>query len=405
MLKRELGFWSTVAMAVGNTAGVFVLLGVGAAIAGPFLPLAFAIAGLLAFLCAASAAELGVVYPLAGGAYEYARNLVSPGVGFISGILFMVAKILEAATIALVFGAYFALFLKVDPRVIAAISVVIFTWINYLGIRPSSKLNNLLVVIKVAVLGVLVAFALNHLSSTNFSNFSGISAGNVFTASALMFFAYTGFARIGTLGEEIKNPKKVIPKATMTALAITTVIYLVICVVAIAVVGSKALAGSASPLAVVASQINYYLAVLVIFGALIATAAVVLGDVLISSRTLFAMGRRGEMPHFLEIQDKKNGTPTASVVASGIITFAVVSLGSLTFAATLTALTMLLYYVITNFTALKLAKRKRLYPGALPALGVFGCLALAICLPLEEWVIVSLVVLAAIVYYISIKRR
>jgi APA family basic amino acid/polyamine antiporter len=406
MLKRELGFWSSVAIAIGGMigGGIFVLLGIGAGIAGPYLPLAFIIAGLLAFFCAASSAELGAAYPLAGGTYEYAHKLVSPGVGFFSGFIFTASKILEAATVALAFGTYFALFLNINPVIIAAVGVAIFTAINYLGIRASARLNNIFVVIKVSILILLAVFSLGHLSASNFSNFSGVTAVNLFTASALLFFAYTGFARIATLGEEVKNPRKAIPKATMTALAITTLTYIAISSIAVAVVGSRALAASEQPLAVVAGRISPMLAVLVAFGALVATASVVFGDLLTSSRTMFAMGRRREFPGILGRIEKRYGSPNISVIATGVIAIAVVSLGSLTFAALLTSLTILVYYAITNFTALRLDRDKLIYPRVLSVLGLFGCLALAAFLPLNEWIATILLAAVAIIYYVIDKR-
>lgn len=400
-LKRGLGFWSSVAIAIGGMigAGVFVLLGIGAGIAGSALPIAFLIAGALAFCNAASAAELGASFPVSGATYEYAHRLISPRVGFLTGFIFSVSKLLESATVALSFGLYFALFFGVSARAVALATVAAFTALTYFGIRITGDINNVFVLIKVAILAILIFLAASYVMPSNLSGFAQSGAGNVLTASALLFFAYTGYARISTLGEEIKDPKRNIPRATLVALVITTAIYLLVSVIAIGVVGSGALAKSSSPLALVAAKVSPALAALVTFGALVATASVLLGDLLAASRTMFAMGRRRELPGVLGAVSERYGVPYASQIIAGVVVFAVVAIGNLSFSAFLTSLTILFYYVVTNLSALRLKAKRLLFPRFMSVLGVIGCVVLAFFVPLQEWIATAAVLLIGFAYY------
>jgi basic amino acid/polyamine antiporter, APA family len=400
-LRRTLGFWSSVAIAIGGMigAGVFVLLGIGAGLAGSALPIAFLISGLLALCNAASASELGASFPVSGGTYEYARRLISPRIGFATGFIFSLSKVLETATVALSFGLYFSVFFNsANPQVVAIAATVAFTALSTFGIRMSGIVNNALVVIKVSILTALVALAAGYFVPSNFTGMAQSGVQNVMTASALLFFSYTGFARISTLGEEIKDPKRTIPRATLVALSITIILYLLISTVSIGAVGSDALANSSSPLAVVAAKIGPAFSAVVAFGALVATASVLLGDLLAASRTMFAMGRREELPVALG-KVSRYGVPYVSQLAAGAIVIGIVAIGDLPFSAFLTSLTILFYYFVTNLSALKLKAKRLLFPRLLSAVGLGGCVLLALFIPLQEWAVTATMVLLGLAYY------
>jgi APA family basic amino acid/polyamine antiporter len=219
----------------------------------------------------------------------------------------------------------------------------------------------------------------------------------VLAASAIIFFAYTGYARIATLGEEIKNPEKTIPKAILASLFITAIVYVAVTTVAIGLVGVENFASSDSPIATAASVLgNAAFDSMIVFGAAVATLSVLLSDLLSSSRTAFAMARNGELPKFLSHLRDLN--PVNSIVATALIVLALVLTGSLVQIAALTSLTILIYYAVTNVSALKLPAKKRLFPRLISVMGLVSCLALTVFLSQEQWLWTVLLLLPGIVY-------
>lgn len=230
-LRQELGFWDAVAIGLAAMigAGIFVVSGVGARVAGgSAVILAFVIAGVVALFNALSSAELVAAIPREGGTYEYARKLLSPKVGFMAGWFYVSSKMLESVTVALAFGSYTSLFLQYDPRLFAVTSVVVLTMINIAGIRTSTNASKIMVIIKVGVLTIFAFLGITAVKPMNFEPFAPAGLQGVLAAAAIVFFAYTGYARIATLGEEIKEPEKTIPRAILTSLVITAVVYVIV---------------------------------------------------------------------------------------------------------------------------------------------------------------------------------
>jgi len=206
----------------------------------------------------------------------------------------------------------------------------------------------------------------------------------VLAAAGIVFFAYTGYARIATLGEEIKEPEKTIPKAILISLAITAIVYVIVTTVGIGLIGVSQFGNSESPIATAASVLGSPALVwLVIFGAGVATLSVLLSDLLSSSRTVFAMARNGDFPKVLS--QMRNVNPVNSVIVTSAIVLALVLTGSLVQIAGLTSLTILIYYAVTNISALKLQPEKKRFPRIIPVAGVICCIGLVVFLPLEQW--------------------
>ena len=406
-LKRELGLWDAVAIGIAAMvgAGIFVVSGIGAKMAGAGVIFAFLIAGVVALLSALSSAELGAAIPREGGTYEYARRLVSHKIGFYTGWLFVSSKLLESATVALAFGAYASFFLNADAKMLAVLAVVASTAVNVWGIRASTEANKIMALIKLAVLAAFALFGASTVKTANFQPLAPSGVEGILAASAIVFFAYTGYARIATLGEEIKNPRKTIPKAILASMAITAFVYIAVISVAIGLVGAKAFAESASPIAAAASSLGLpWLVLLVGLGAAVATVSVLLGDLLASSRTAFAMARNGDLPAFLS--QLKNKNPENSVIAAGAAVLALTLAGSLLQIAAFTSLTILLYYAVTNWSALKLPAARRLFSKWVSRAGFACCVGLAVFLPLEQWAwTVGLLALGALYLALQGKSR
>jgi APA family basic amino acid/polyamine antiporter len=236
----------------------------------------------------------------------------------------------------------------------------------------------------------------------NFEPFAPAGVQGVLTASAIVFFAYTGYARIATLGEEIKEPEKTIPRAILVSLAITAIVYISVTMVGIGLAGVSQFGDSNSPIATAASVLgNPFLVGAVVFGAGVATLSVLLSDLLSSSRTVFAMARNGDFPELLS--KIRNVNPVNSVIATSAIVLILVLLGDLVQIVALTSLTILIYYAVTNITALKLQHEKRRFPRIIPIAGLISCLGLAFFLPLEQWII-TIILLASGAGYLIIRE-
>ncbi len=403
VLKRSLSFWDAVLLGIGAMVGggIFAVIAVASGVVSSVwaLLLAFLIAGVLAAFNALSMAELAYNIPKTGASYEYARKLLSREAGFAAGALFVSSKTLEAATVAVALGAYAAPALGLGnfsiPIAISAIALL--TFVNLQGVRASAVANHAMVAAKLGVLALFVFFGLGALNPQNLEFKGAESLGGALEAAAILFFAYTGYARITVLAGEIKNPKEYIPRAIAFALGITAIIYLLVAFVAGGVSGTSALSQSQNPIALASQAIaGNWLVLLVSFAAVVATASVSLGDLLAVSRTVFAMAQNSDLPKMLGAA--QGGNPKIAVLASGIsaaILAASVDFKSL---ASLTSLSILAYYAIGNASALSLGK-KRLYPQIFSWLGLLGCGVLAIFIPFEYWVLQATVLAIAFAYY------
>jgi APA family basic amino acid/polyamine antiporter len=285
---------------------------------------------------------------------------------------------------------------------VAVIAVVLLTMVSVGGIRTSTNASKIMAIIKVGVLVIFAVLGLGTVKGTNFETFAPTGIHGWLEASAIVFFAYTGYARIATLGEEIKEPERTIPRAILTSLAITAIVYVIVTTVGIGLIGVRQFAESDSPIASAASVLgNPVLDRMIIFGAGVATLSVLLSDLLSSSRTVFAMARNGDLPKSLS--NMRNMNPVNSVIATSGIVLALVLTGSLVQIAALTSLTILIYYAVTNMSSFKLQPEKRLFPRIVPVAGLFSCLGLAVFLPQEQWIWTIVLAAPGVVYMLMRK--
>jgi len=276
------------------------------------------------------------------------------------------------------------------------------TMINVAGIRSSTNASKIMAVIKVGVLAVFAFIGLGAVKPANFEPLAPAGLQGVLAAAAIVFFAYTGYARIATLGEEIKEPEKTIPRAILISLIITAIVYVTVTTVGIGLAGVKQFGESSSPIATAAGVLgNPVLVAAIVFGAGVATLSVLLSDLLSSSRTVFAMARNGDFPELLSRMKEAN--PVNSVIATSAIVLVLVLLGNLVQVAALTSLTILIYYAVTNISALKLQPEKKRFPKVVAVAGLISCLGLAVFLPLEQW-IWTILLLAIGIIYVVLRR-
>ena len=396
-LRRDLGLLDAVGIGFGAIvgAGIFVVTGVAAGIAGPSFLVGLVMAGVAATANALSSAQLAAEYPESGGTYEYGYRVLDPWAGFIAGWLFLASKIAAAGTVALGLGEYLAALVPVlPPRVVAVTAVVAFSALNYFGVRRSSRANLVIVAVSVGTLLIFTAAAAPSFTLHNLSPFAPFGWRGTAKSAALLFFAYTGYARIATLGEEVAQPRRTIPRAIVLTIGGAILLYLIVAAAAVGVAGAKELAATGAPLRVAALRTEAsWLPTLVSVGAVTAMLGVILSQILGLSRMAFAMARRGDLPRALSHVHADRGVPDRAVLATGAVASVVAATGTLTGIAAAASFTILLYYGIANIAALRMPDRAKLYPAFVPATGLLACLLLALALP-GETILTGLVTLA-----------
>jgi APA family basic amino acid/polyamine antiporter len=380
-LRRDLRLIDAVTVGLGAIigAGIFVVTGVAARVAGPAFIVGLLIAGVAATCNALSSAQLAAAYPHSGGTYEYGYRVLSPRLGFAAGWLFLVSKLAAGGTVALGFGASVAaLWPGLPARVAAVTAAIVLTAANYLGIKKAGRLNTAVVSVSVLVLVLFVAAGIPAFQASNFTPFAPAGIRGVLEAAALLFFAYTGYARVATLGEEVHDPRKTIPRAIVIALATSIVLYVAVSVIAVGAIGAEAMGKSASPLQAAAAAFpTKGMAQIVGVGAMTAMLGVLLSQVFAISRMVFAMSRKRDLPRALEHVHPVYAVPDRAVLLAGAIIVVVALVGTLKWVVAAATFTILVYYTITNLAALRMPIEKRLYPNWIPALGLAFCVVLA----------------------------
>lgn len=395
-LRRDLGLLDAVGIGFGAIvgAGIFVVTGLAAGVAGPAFLVGLGLAGIAATANALSSAQLAARYPQSGGTYEYGYRVLHPWAGFAAGWLFLASKISAAGTVALGLAGYLAGIVPgLPPRVVAVGAVVVFTALNYFGIRRSSRANLAIVALSLGSLVLFVVLGAREFDAANLHPFAPRGWRGVLKGAALLFFAYTGYARIATLGEEVREPRRTIPRAVLITIVGAILLYGAVALVAVGVVGAEALAGSPAPLLVAgeATGVGWLPAAIAAAG-LAAMLGVILSQLLGLSRVVFAMARRGDLPKGLGRVHPRHGVPGWAVLLVGGVAAIVTATGSLAGVAAAAAFTILVYYAIANLAALRMAPEDKLYPNAVPVVGLVSCIALAASLDLTT-IVTGVVVL------------
>jgi APA family basic amino acid/polyamine antiporter len=408
-LDRRLGVFDAVVIGLGAMigAGVFAAIGPAAQAAGTGLLIGLAIAAVVAYCNATSSAQLAAVYPQSGGTYVYGRERLGPFWGFLAGWGFVVGKTASCAAMALTVGAYAW---PEWQRPIAVGAVVALTAVNYQGVQKTAWLTRVIVVIVLAALATVVVAVLGGGSATvdNLDSVTEVGGWTgILQSAGLLFFAFAGYARLATLGEEVVDPRRTIPRAIPLAFGITVVVYAVVAVCALLAVGPAALAASSAPLdtAVRAGDLEV-LSPVVRVGGTVAGLGVLLSLIVGVSRTTFAMAANGEMPRWLDAVHPRHRVPHRAEVAVGAVVTAVVLAADLRGAIGFSSFAVLTYYAITNASSLTLAADQRRWPRGLAVFGMAGCVVLAFTLPLASVVGgVTVLVLGALVWAARLRRH
>ncbi|MEV4376215.1 APC family permease [Streptosporangium sp. NPDC049644] len=382
-LERRLGLGDAVVIGLGAMigAGVFAAPAPAAAAAGSGLLLGLALAAAVAYCNATSSARLAARYPASGGTYLYGRMRLGPFWGYLAGWSFVVGKTASCAAMALTVGLYLW---PGHQREVAVAAVAMLTALNYTGVQKAAWLTRAIVVVVLAVLTAVVAAGLTSGPARPIlpDIVSEAGAGGVLQAAGLLFFAFAGYARIATLGEEVRDPARTIPRAISISLGVTLVVYVCVAVTALAVLGPRRLAESSAPLAeVVAAAGLPALGPVVRAGAAVAALGSLLALILGVSRTTMAMARDRYLPPALAAVHPRFKVPHRAELAVGVIVVVLVLTTDLRGAIGFSSFGVLVYYAIANASAWTLPPGEGRPPRAVPVLGLAGCVALAFSLP------------------------
>jgi len=403
-MKHVLSLFDAVNIALGAIigAGIFVIIGIAASLSGPAVFLSVIVAGVVAAFTGISTAELAKKFPVSGGAYTFASRALSPSIGFITGWVWLFSNVALGATVSLGFGSYLAFFFPSVPvSLAAAAAVIVATLVQLAGVRQSAGVNNVLVAVKVLILLIFTGTALLFFHAPNFAPLMPFGIGGVLAGAAAIFFAYSGFARVAVIADEIKDPARNVPRATLLSIGISTVLYIAVAVAAVGLAGYALLASSDSPLsAALASAGLGFGASLIGAGALVATGTVLLAAVLGVSRVAQKMADDRLLPGWLAAIDGRL-VPANAILLSGAAMLLLALTVDLAPVAYIGSFSFILYYAATNLSGM------RVFTGAtryVAALGALSCAVLMFSLPSYSWLVGGAVVLLGLAYYLVEMR-
>ncbi|MGW2566799.1 APC family permease [Streptomyces sp. NPDC001537] len=403
-LRRTLGVGDAVVIGLGSMvgAGIFAALVPAARAAGSGLLIGLSVAAVVAYCNAMASARLAALYPASGGTYVYGRERLGPFWGYLAGWSFVVGKTASCTAMALTVGAYAW---PGQAHAVAVAAVVALTAVNYGGVQKSAWVTRVIVAVVLAVLASVVVVCLGSGASDAGRLDVGTSGGvgGVLQAAGLLFFAFAGYARIATLGEEVRDPARTIPRAIPLALGIALAVYVCVAVAVLSVLGAGGLGGAGAPLAdaVRAAGVPGLVPVVRV-GAAVAALGSLLALILGVSRTTLAMARDRHLPGALSAVHQRYQVPHRAELAVGAVVAALAATVDVRGAIGFSSFGVLAYYAVANASAwtLSSAKRARL----LPAVGLLGCVVLAFSLPAVS-VLVGAGVLAVGVGAYGVRRR
>jgi APA family basic amino acid/polyamine antiporter len=411
-LQRRLGTFDAVTIGLGSMvgAGIFVALAPAAAAAGSGLLIGLAVAAVVAFCNATSSARLAALYPQSGGTYVYGRERLGEFWGYTAGWSFVVGKTASCAAMALTVGYY------VWPgwaHAVAVAAVVALTAVNYAGIQKSAMLTRIIVALVLAVLAavVVVVLGFGDMDGSRLVLGNDVSVRGVLQAAGLLFFAFAGYARIATLGEEVRDPARTIPRAIPIALGIALLVYAVVAVTVVGELGGAALASATAPLADAVRAAGLPgLEPVVRVGAAVAALGSLLALILGVSRTTLAMARDRHLPHALAAVHPRFKSPHRAEVVVGVVVAVVAALVDVRGAIGFSSFAVLVYYAIANASAWTLEPEGRrhqtLRGKSISLLGLVGCLVLAFLLPISTVLVgAAVVAIGAAAYVVSAPGR
>lgn len=419
-LKREAGLFQVVAYGVGNIigAGIYVLVGEAAGLAGGMIWLAFLAGAVIALFTGLSYAELSSMYPRTASEYVFLGKAYGNRVlAFLTEWTMLLTEMVAAAAVSVGFAGYLASEINVPELPAAAVLLGVLTLVAIGGVKGSFRLNTLLSLVAIAGLAVVVFAGIGRFGTVSYT-VSPTGLMGVIGAAALVFFAYIGFDNMSNISEETKQPERTIPRGLLIAVAITTVLYVLVGIASVSLASSEGLANSDAPLAYAVSAplgpIAYDLLAVI---ALLTTSNTVLVLLIVSSRIVYGMSREGALPRVLGTLNKRTRTPIIASIIILSVTLAFLPLGKVGVIAKITSFGSLVTFALVNVALLHLRRvaphLER--PFKIPVsvrwisltaiLGVVSCVALLTQFDLFSGILGLILPFSGLIVHLLMRRR
>lgn len=421
-LKRGMGLFHLTMYGVGLIlgAGIYVLIGEAAGLAGDSVWIAFVLGSIVALFAGFSYAELSSIFPKAAAEYTFIKNAFKNNFfAFIIGWLTAITSMITASTVALGFGGYFSEFLNIPVTISAIVLIGILSIINFIGIRESSWTNTIFTVIEAIglILIIIIGFTISEPEPVNYfespTGFTGI-----IIAFVLIFFAFIGFEDMANVAEEVRNPKKTIPRAIILSVMISGIIYVLVSLAVVRVINWEDLSLSAAPLADVAERGLGTQGHIILSGiALFAITNTVLITLVAGSRMIYGMAREKLFPDILAKVHSKTKTPWMAVIVLMLIAIGFSLIGDIVIVANITVFAIVITFAAINLAVIVLRytepniERKFRVPiniGKFPILPIFGLgISLYMAFQFEiQVVFVGLMIIGiGTVFYLFYEKR
>lgn len=409
-LKREIGLFEVTMYGIGVIlgAGIYVLLGKAAGVAGNSVWISFVISAVIALFTGLSYAELSSMFPKSAAEYIYTKKAFGNRTfSFLIGWISIFAMVVAGAAVALGFAGYASVIFGV-PIVAAAIGLIILTsLINFWGMKESATLNIIFTSIEMFGLLMVIFFAFPHLGEVNLLEMPAGWAG-VFTAATLIFFAYLGFEDLVNISEETKNPRKNIPLGLLISVVVTSIIYILVSMSAVTLMDWQALGASKAPLADTLSTVAPWASGLLSYIALFATGGTVLFLLVAASRKLYGMAEEHEFSKKLCLLHPKTKTPWVAIGVTALAAIGFATLGDIKVVAELTDFAAFTLFAAVNLSVIVLRfmqpkyPRKFFIPLSIGKMPVIPLLGLLFCFYLLTFFTGSIYTGAAIVFAVGL---
>lgn len=416
VLTRTVGLLGAVTYGIGIIlgAGIYVLIGPAAGLAGNSVWASFIIGAVISSLTGLSYAELSTMFPKAAAEYIYVkRAFKSELLAFLTGWLIIFTGIVSMSTVALGFAGYFKAIFSLPMIFVALSLIVLLSLLNFLGIEKSSKVNILFTAIEIGGLLLVIILGMSKIGTVNY--FEAPSISGVFAAAALMFFAYLGFEDIVNIAEETTNPKKNLPRALILSIAVTAIFYVLVGLAVVNLANWETLSISSAPLSFAVSTVLGPSGFSIMsYVALFATANTVLITSIVGSRMIYGMAKDEALPKILSKVHHKTKTPWTAIIGLMILSVLFLFLGDVELVANITSLGVFITFALVNLSLIWLRYKKpelnrpfkvplniRSFP-VMPFLGLLSCLLMItqfdIFVVLFGLVIIGLGVFVYIIY-------
>jgi basic amino acid/polyamine antiporter, APA family len=421
-LKRHMGLFSLTLYGVGLTlgAGIYVLIGEAAGFAGNSMWISFVLGAIVAIFAGLSYAELSALFPKAAAEYVFVKNAFkSEFIGFQVGWLTAITSMIVGATVALGFGGYFSQFVDIPIVLSAVLLLVVLSIISFIGIKQSAWANTIFALVTIAGLGIIVFLGITIDVKEPLDYFdtpNGVTG--IILAFVLIFFAFIGFEDMANVAEEVKKPKKTLPRAIILSILITGIIYILVSISAVRILNWEELSQSAAPLADIATRglgNNGGITMSVI--ALFATASTVLITLVAGARILYGMAKSNSLPSIFAKIHPKTGTPWIAVIGILVTSVVFALIGDIVIVANIVVFAIVITFAMINLSVILLRYVKSederpfrvpLNVGKFPILPLFGFIItvyMAMQFELEVILVGVGIIGSGCVFYILYNRQ